>query len=305
MRLSFRLCLLLLLCLPPCTVCAQEDTWGTDVSVEVTKDLSKQAGLELDAELRTRDGVETLDRLEGGLSAHYKLWPWLKLSGGYIFIYDHDERLSHYDEDDRDVKKGLAQVGDPKNLRDYWIVRHRLHADATLTHKWGRWRLSLRERWQYTYRMEKVVKGRYNYLYDRSDQAEHLYRGKGKNVLRSRLAARYKIKKSPFTPEVSLEAFNAWRLEKLRCTAGVYWKAAKGHTLHLYYRYQHGDDDGPRIGAQRLGDAPADRTEERTGGGVAHHLRKPPHGQPEDRHEEERTMSGLSPVARIARPILV
>ena len=173
MRLSFRLFLLLLLCLPPCTVCAQEDTWGTDVSVEMTKDLSKQAGLELDAELRTRDGVETLDRLEGGLSAYCKPWPWLKLSGGYIFIYDHDERLSHYDEDDRDVKKGLAQVGDPKNLRDYWIVRHRLHADATLTHKWGPWRLSLRERWQYTYRMEKVVKGRYNYLYDRSDQAEH------------------------------------------------------------------------------------------------------------------------------------
>ena len=243
MRLSFRLFLLLLLCLPPCTVCAQEDTWGTDVSVEVSKDLSKQAGLELDAELRTRDGVKTVDRLEGGLSAYCKPWPWLKLSGGYIFIYDHDERLSHYDEDDCDVKKGLAQVGDPKNLRDYWIVRHRLHADATLTHKWGPWRLSLRERWQYTYRMEKVVKGRYNYLYDRSDQAEHLYRGKGKNVLRSRLTARYKIKKSPFTPEVSLEAFNAWRLEKLRCTAGVYWKMAKGHTLHLYYRYQHGDDD--------------------------------------------------------------
>ena len=35
-----RLPLLLLLCLLPCTVCAQEDTWGTDVSVEVTKDLS-------------------------------------------------------------------------------------------------------------------------------------------------------------------------------------------------------------------------------------------------------------------------
>lgn len=234
---------LLAISLLPFTACAQEDTWGTEVGVEVNKVFSKQAGMELDTELRTRDGVETADRVEGGLSAYCKLWPWLKISGGYIFIYDHDERLSHYDEDDRDVKKGLAQVGDPKNQRDYWVVRHRVHADATLTHKWGNLRLSLRERWQYTYRMEKVVKGRYNHLYQRSDQAEHLYRGKGKNVLRSRFSVRYKTKQCPFTPEVSVEAFNAYRLEKMRYTAGMYWKAAKGHTLHLYYRYQHGDDD--------------------------------------------------------------
>ncbi len=234
---------LLLIALLPLAVSAQDSTWGTDLAVEISKSLSKKTSLELDAELRTRDGVETVDRVGGGLSVHYKAFPWLRLAGGYLFLYDHEERLSHYDEDDRDVKRGLAQVGAPKNLRDYWVVRHRAHASATLTHKWGNLRLSLRERWQYTYRMEKVVKGRYNYLYQRSDEAEHLYKAKGKNVLRSRLSARYKIDGFPLTPEVSIETFNAWNVEKVRCTLGADWKISKKQTMYFYYRYQHGDDD--------------------------------------------------------------
>jgi len=244
---------LLMLGMLPLAACAQNDTWGTDVAVEASKSLTKKLSFELDAELRTRDGMETIDRVEGGLSVHYKALPWLRLAGGYLFIYDHEERLSHYDEDDRDVKRGLAQVGDPKNLRDYWIVRHRAHASATFVHKWGNLRIALRERWQYTYRMEKVVKGRYNYLYQRSDQAEHLYKSKGKNVLRSRLPARYKIDGFPLTPEASIEAFNAWELEKMRYTLGAYWKANKNHTLHLYYLYQHGGDDNKPLRRHVIG----------------------------------------------------
>jgi hypothetical protein len=52
-----------------------------------------------------------------GIDIDYKILPWLKASCGYTFIYDHNRRISHYKENDRDVLKGLAEVGDPKNRR--------------------------------------------------------------------------------------------------------------------------------------------------------------------------------------------
>ena len=216
---------------------AQNANFGTIISVEGEHRIDKKWSASMDLEMRTRNALGDVQRLSAGISINYKIGPWLKASAGYTFIGDHRRRVSHYDEGDRDVVKGLAEVGDPKNRRIFWGMRHRTYADITATWKTEKLKLSLRERWQYTYRPEQIVEGRYNYCYDKTDNAPHLYHTKVTNMLRSRIHAEYGNRH--VTPYASLEAFNAWKLKKVRCTAGVEWKLRKGHTIDTAYRYQH------------------------------------------------------------------
>lgn len=218
---------------------AQKDNFGIQLSAEATTKVNNSMNVGLTLETRSRDFLGDVERLSAGIDIDYKINSWLKASGGYIIIGDHNRRISHYKENDRDVLKGLAKVGDPKNRRIYWGVRHRTHLSLTGTWKINHLKLSVRERWQYTYRRRRIVEGRYNYCYDKSDNAVRLFPSKTTNVLRSRLSAEYKIKHFAGTPHVSTEFHNSWELRKIRCAAGMEWKLQKGHTLDTYYRYQH------------------------------------------------------------------
>ncbi|MBO4850661.1 MAG: DUF2490 domain-containing protein [Prevotella sp.] len=231
----------------PCVAFSQSD-FRSETSVELQKSLDErwQCGIEL--EMRTRDDLSSIDRLSAEVYADYKVLPWLKLAGGYVFLGDHNKRISHYEAGDREVTRGMASPGDRKNLREYWGIRHRLHASATAKWRFGRWRMSLRERWQYTYRPEQIVDGRYNYVYRKSDNVPHLYHGQAKNTLRSRLSAEYDIRHCPLTPFVSVETWHAWSLEQTRYTTGVEWKINKHHVVDVSYHYQHEadvEDDNP------------------------------------------------------------
>ena len=219
-----------------------QDDFGTILSLEAEKKISKKFSVGLEAEMRTRDDVKSIDRWSGGFQAGYKLLPWLKVSAGYTYLYDNNEKISYYEEGDGKVKKGIVNVGDPKKRGEYWGSRHRFNVSLTGSHKFGDLELSLRERWQYTYRPEQTVDQRYSYYDEEWDGEEHVYRGKGKNILRSRLMAEYKIRYIPMTPFVSVEAFNAWNLEKIRYAVGSEWRINKKNVVSLYYRYQHVDN---------------------------------------------------------------
>ncbi len=222
---------------------SEGDDFGTIISLEGVKKVNKKFGIGVEAEMRTRNDVKTVDRWSGGVSVDYKLFKWLKASAGYTFLYDNNERVSYYDEDDGKVTKGIVSVGDPKKYAQYWGVRHRFNVSLTGSYKFGNLELSLRERWQYTYRPEYTVDQRYSYYDEEWDGNEHTYRGKGKNVLRSRLQAEYKFLNFPATPYASVETFNAWNLEKIRYTVGADWKINKQNVVGLYYRYQHVNGD--------------------------------------------------------------
>ena len=219
------------------------DDFGTILSLEGVKKIDKKFSVGLEAEMRTRDDVKTVDRWSGGLSLDYKLMKWLKISAGYTFLYDNNERISYYDEGDGKVKKGIVEAGSPKKRAQYWGVRHRFNVSLTGDYKFGDLELSLRERWQYTYRPEHTVDQRWSYYDEDWDGEEHVYKGKGKSVLRSRLQAEYKIRTFPATPYASVETFNAWELEKVRYTIGADWKINKQNVVGLFYRYQHVKND--------------------------------------------------------------
>lgn len=205
---------------------------GLWASVGAEKKIDKKLTVGVEAEFRTRNDFKTVDRWSGALDASYKILRWLKLSGGYKFIYDNNKEKITYHSD-----------GSYNNWRpSYWGTRHRVHADLTTSIDVGRFDISLRERWQYTYR-PGVTTERYDF--DNSKWEDTTVRGKGKNVLRSRLQAKYDIRHSKITPHASVELFNAWSLQKTRYTIGADWKL-KQHEIGAYYRYQDArDEDEP------------------------------------------------------------
>ena len=97
------------------------DDFGTILSLEGVKKIDKKFSVDLEAEMRTRDDVKTVDRWSAGLSLDYKLMKWLKISAGYTFLYDNNERISYYEEGDGKVKKGIVEAGSPKKCAQYWV----------------------------------------------------------------------------------------------------------------------------------------------------------------------------------------
>jgi len=228
---------------------AQKDDFGLNFTLEAEKKLSKKWSLSLEGEYRSRDNAKTNDRWSIGLGVDYKVAKWLKASAGYTFLYDNNERISYYEITDDAVLDGDAEVGDPKKCAQYWAPRHRFNLSLTASQKWGDFKFSLRERWQYTYRPEHTVSERWSYLDQAYDGKEKIYGGKGQNVLRSRLQVEYDKKGLPVSPYANVELFNAWSLQKTRYTVGLDLKLSKQHTLGAFYRYQNvrsdDDDDEP------------------------------------------------------------
>ena len=96
--------------------------------------------------------------------------------------------------------------------------------------------MSLRERWQYTYRPEKET-DRYNF--SDAEWKKTTVSSKAHHVLRSRFQLDYDIPKCKFDPYASIELFNSMNLEKTRLTAGVEYKLQKKHVFNVFYRYQN------------------------------------------------------------------
>lgn len=211
---------------------AQADDFGIWYGVSAEKKLSKKASIELDGEFRTRNDVQTADRWSIGLSGDYKLTSWLRAGAGYDFLWNNNrERITRYGD-------GSLRRWRPS----FWSPRHRVHVDLTAKTRVGRFDLSLRERWQYTWRPQHSAP-----RYDFQDEAWETQdvKGKGENKLRSRFTASYDIPRSKIEPFASVELTNAWDVEKVRYTAGLSWRITKQHSVEACYRYQdvRTDDD--------------------------------------------------------------
>ena len=213
---------------------------GLLLGAEAEKSLSKKLSVNAEAELRTRNDFKTIDRWSGALGMEYKVSKWLKADVGYTLLYDNFR------------EKLTASYWRPS----YWGVRHRLNASLTGSYKLGGvLRLSLRERWQYTYRPSATTDRYYFDDYpattwtgsmDGWTPTEKVRSGKGKNQLRSRLQLEYDKKKATFKPYTSVELYNSLGIEKVRYTLGTDIKLAKQHSLGIYYRFQdqrHVDDE--------------------------------------------------------------
>ena len=219
-------CVLLLLCAASFPTSSLADDAGLVASIEASHKLSKKASMGVEAEFRSRNNFRTADRISLGIDASYKLLPWLKASAGYTLLIDNNREEITYQED------GVSY----NNWRpSYWGVRHRFNVSLTGSRKIRRVEVSLRERWQYTYRPSKMID---NFDFDEAEWEDHEVRGKGKNVLRSRLQLEWDIPKCKYDPFASVEFHTTRDLEKTRFIVGVDHSVKKKHNFKLYYRYQ-------------------------------------------------------------------
>ncbi len=228
--------LLWLLCAAFIPTSSLADDAGLVASVEASHKFSKKLNAGVEMEFRSRNDFRTADRVSLGGDVSYKVLPWLKASAGYTLLIDNNREEITYQDD------GVSY----NNWRpSYWGVRHRFNVSLTGSYKIRRVEVSLRERWQYTYRHSKMID---NFDFDEGEWEDHEVRGKGKNVLRSRLQLEWDIPKCKFDPFASVEFHTTRDLEKTRCIAGVSHTVKKTHNFKLYYRYQvSGSSSEPNI----------------------------------------------------------
>jgi len=230
--------LLLVLCVAIFPTLSHADDAGLIVSAEASHKITKPLEVSIEAEFRSRNDFRTADRFSLDAGVSYKLLSWLKASAGYVFLLDNNKEEITYNTD-----------GEYNHWRpSYWGTRHRFHVSLTGSYKFNRVEVSLRERWQYTYRPEKTID---DFDFDEADWIDKVVRGKGKNVLRSRLGLEWDIPKWKFDPFFNVEFHTTDRLEKTRFNVGIDHSIKKKHKFKLYYRYQivnnDGDDNEPNI----------------------------------------------------------
>lgn len=227
-----------------------EDRYGEWCELNIEKSLPRYwsvgAGTELRAEERTRWSI--------GANVGYKPIKYLKLNASYNFLYRNrpDDRREHYKNDVVSVNNWNGY-----NLRDaYWSPRHRVSFDATGTVKLWKWfRISVRERYQYTHRMQSTAtdaKYRYAKATDSAtgvttyelkagypEYETDTVSSEDSHILRSRLKLSVDKKGWRFEPFVSVEFHNNlgedMNLEKIRSAAGCSYKFNKKNELTLAY----------------------------------------------------------------------
>ncbi len=239
-------CLLIALVVWAIGVNAQEvssvshgDDVGLNIAVAAEKKLTEKVSLDIDGEVRLKDDIGAFDRFAIGVSAEYKMLRWLKGAAGVSFmLVDNDSKVRYRDD------------GSLRWLREAKTTpRYRAYVSLTGSYSIARFKISLRERYQYTFRSAYTTsRDRYSrsgvYRYSEDDHRS----GKSYNVLRSRLQVAYDIRHCPLTPYVYAEIYNsfdeAFKTKKLRYSVGVDWRVNKHHGLTLSWMFQdvRGDD---------------------------------------------------------------
>lgn len=219
---------------------------GLLTEIEADKKITKDLSIGIGADLRTRNNFKTMDRWSLGIGADYRLTSWLKADAGYKLLN------TNFRED-----ISLKTSGAYNNWRpSYWGLKHRFYASLTGSYKFANnIKLSLRERWQYTYRPEKTVQ---RWDFDDEQWEDKIRSGKGKNQLRSRFQIEYAPKKALFTPFANIELYNSWSIEKIRYNIGTDIRLDKHHSFSIFYRFQDirnadADDNEPDMHYLGLG----------------------------------------------------
>lgn len=230
--MKHKILLILVLMVPSMLRAQWTDEYGTWVSVGAKKNLGIKWSLGLEAEYRAQDN----SRWAFGLDAGYKLNKTFKFGAGYTFLYNRKAR-----------KEGNSYL-----TPAYTYPRHRFIVEGTADKRFWKWlRISLRERYQLTYRPESTH-DRYAKIYDFDEDWNTIEywseepEAKTKQatttqLLRSRLKLEVDKKGWDFSPFVSAELCNSVRVgdrmnvDKVRTTIGTSYKLNKQHEFTLGY----------------------------------------------------------------------
>ena len=261
--LSIAAVLSLISCLN-CIAQDQESEFGTRFSAGVEKKLAKGLSAEVDGEYRLSDFKRT-DRWTVGASLSYRLYRNekktfdVKADAGIKYMKVYYPESVKYRGDTISVwrEDGEHRLRAYNLDTAYTVGRIRAFASVSASYKIGRFKFSLRERYQFTGN-DSVCVNEYKYRYDKRAgdivlkdvEEEWKAVNNRRHTLRSRLLASYDIRNFPVGPYASVELFNnlkeGFSVEKVRYLFGLDFELSKHHGLKLYYMYQNrSDDDEP------------------------------------------------------------
>jgi Protein of unknown function (DUF2490). len=198
---------------------AQSDDLGMYTSVEVSRKIVSKLEVSLEEEFRLRDNLNEIDRFSTALQLSYKFCPYLKAGGAYNLI--------NYNHPTKD-----------------WEIRHRYYFFVQGSYEFNRFTISLRERFQSTYRQ---------------GVSETSTRANPKQYIRSKVALSYNIKNSSFEPYTSCEFYNSLNnktgngLDKIGFILGTKYKINNKNSLDLYYKYVNFDEDEDETNSHIIG----------------------------------------------------
>ena len=184
------------------TLCAQTTDFGIRFGAEISKKLTKKIELQFEEEIRLNQNVTEFDRSMTTLGGSYAINKTFKAGLFYTYIYANNQNDGYYES------------------------RHRFGGWIQATRKVNRFKITLREKFQDTYRDEDLGNFKYN----------------PKMYLRSKLEVSYNIKKLPFNPYLSAEIHYQLNnpsgndIDKWRYTAGTEYTINKKFAIDLFYR---------------------------------------------------------------------
>ena len=176
--------------------------------------------LRLDEQFRLKENFSAVDRLNTDVEISYKVCPYFRLGAAYRF-------MAVYKQAEGDAA-------------DSWNFRHRAAFHVSGLYTVGRWHLSLREKFQSTWRDESVTN-----LLERPVPA--LY-------LRTRFKVEYHCFSHPLQPYLSVEFYNPlnrtdylreaeqttsyrhWAFDQFDTRLGLEWRLNAHNFLDFYYR---------------------------------------------------------------------
>ena len=253
---------------PLCNVNAQsDDDFGVWATFEASKKINKKFKVVGDAEFRTYDFVNNVERAAIGVKLEYKILKWLKSNVGYQFHYKHNPEETKLKDS---VLVDDIFIGQNKNLdHDYWVIRNRVYATISGDYKVGRFEFGLRERLQYTHTCAATTnETKYEYKSatgaDLDPNSYQLFEetaleekdAKHNLTLRSRVNVKYDIPNCKVNPFASVELYtrlDEWKgYDKLRYRLGASYKINKDNSISLYYLFEdvNGGADGHAIGLE-------------------------------------------------------
>ena len=255
------------LCLLTLAVSAQTN-WGLRGGIGIEKKITKGLEAGVDVKYYQTDNFRNTDRWSIGLSLDKRLYrnkaKTFNVKAGlgfkYMNVY-HDWSTKYKDDTD-----GIENRLEPQyyidnkydfNLNNAYIDnRQRLTASLQAALELGRFKISLRECYQYTY-TDTASYQKDKYRYD-GDTWTVKTETDGKSAstsrkLRSKIGLDYDIPNWKYDPFVSYELFNGidngFKAEKSRITAGVEFSFKKMHNFEVAYMWQNQHDDDEPAGS--------------------------------------------------------
>ena len=255
------------LCLLTLAVSAQTN-WGLRGGIGIEKKITKGLEAGVDVKYYQTDNFRNTDRWSIGLSLDKRLYRNkaktfnVKAGLGFKYMNVYHDWSTKYKDDADGVENRLEPQYyiDNKydfNLNNAYIDnRQRLTASLQAALELGRFKISLRECYQYTY-TDTASYQKDKYRYD-GDTWTVKTETDGKSAstsrkLRSKIGLDYNIPNWKYDPFVSYELFNGidngFKAEKSRITAGVEFSFKKMHNFEVAYMWQNQHDDDEPAGS--------------------------------------------------------